>query len=100
MALEIKYNLFAEGKVKEISVKKGMAQLSRIKSVLETLFCGDIDTTQWKFVGSIGFITKEGHVKCCENCQKFVLEPNDLENFFDKLHSGTGLSHHGINTVS
>ena len=88
MTLEIKYNLFAEGEVKEISVKKGVEQLAKIKSILETLFCADIDAEKWKFIGAIGYMKMADHVECCKKCKKFIFEPKDLENFFKQLHSG------------
>ena len=72
MSLEIKNNLFAISDVKEKSVKKGVEQLSKIKSILETLFCVDIDAGKWKFVGAIGYIKIEDHVQCCQNCKNFV----------------------------
>ena len=88
MSLEIKNSLFTLGGVKEISVKKGAEQLSKIKSILETLFCVDIDAEKWKFVGAIGYIKMEDHVKCCQKCKNFILETKDVENFFSELHLG------------
>ena len=89
MVLEIKYNLFCKalGNVKETSIVKGLKQISKIKLLLETFFCGDIDVQNWRFVGALGYMKINEEVVTCESCQPFVVQHDQLSRLFDSLHN-------------
>jgi len=90
MALEVKYNHHSQSanKDKKPSIQKGLYQISKIKRILEALFGNDIDLNEWKFVGSLGYVTMADHVKCCSNCKPFVVKSSEIENLFEKVESG------------
>ena len=68
MSLENKYNLHSKLDSKEKpSVQKGLEQISKIKTILETFFSNDIDISKWRFVGVLGSVEMSDHVRYCSD---------------------------------
>ena len=75
------------GNVEETSIKKGVEQILRIKSLLETFFCSEIDFEKWTFIGALGFKQMNETVKCCKRCKEYVIQSSDMGHFLDKIHT-------------
>ena len=67
------------------SVQKGLDQITKIKTILETFFSNDIDISKWRFVGVLGYVEMSDLVKCCSDCKPFVIKSSDLYDLFKKI---------------
>ena len=86
LSMEIKCKLSSIGKeVEKTSVGKGIKQIGKIKNILETFFCSNVDMRDWKFVGALGYVTMADHVKCCPKCKPFVVKSTQIKALFNKL---------------
>ena len=85
MVLEVKYSLYRGDKESYCPVKRAIGQISKTKELFDSLI-GHIPLNGWNFIGAIGFMeqskTEEQKFRSCEECQKFVVQQNDLKSFF------------------
>ena len=89
MSLELKYSLFSKSdsgvRDKDPSIQKGLKQISIIKTIFETFFGNDIDLSDWRFVGVLGYVKMADHVKCCSDCKPFVVKTSEIEKLIQKF---------------
>ena len=95
MSLEIIYKLYSNTAFDDDiipSVQKGLDQITKIKTILETFFSNDIDISKWRFVGVLGYVEMSDHVRCCSDRKPFVVKSSELNDLFNKMEEDSQTS--------